>query len=227
MSAAFDAYSKTYSDVVQDSIAFSGLKHDFFVQAKMALLAELFDAHFGAQRPSLLDVGCGVGLMHAPLHSLVGALAGTDPSGAALARARDEHPDVDYREQHGSRMAWPDAAFDVCLATCVFHHVPPHERNALLGDMKRVTRAGGLIILIEHNPFNPLTRLAVRRCPFDHDAVLLSANEGRSLLRQAGLHAIDARHFLVFPFAASLARRIERGLGGIPLGAQFAVFGSV
>lgn len=227
MSAAFDAYSKTYSDVVQDSIAFSGLQHDFFVQAKVRLLGDLFAAHFGATRPALLDVGCGVGVMHGPLRPLVGALAGTDPSTEALARAAAEHPDGDYRAQGGNGLAWPDAAVDVTLAVCVFHHVPPHGRAALLGEMKRVTRAGGLVVVIEHNPWNPLTRVAVRRCPFDHDAVLLGSREGQSLLQGAGLKAVEARHFLLFPFARSWAQRIERGLARLPLGAQFAVFGQV
>jgi ubiquinone/menaquinone biosynthesis C-methylase UbiE len=227
MSAVFDAYSATYGDVVQDSIAFAGLQHDFFVDAKVRLLSALFADHFGSRRPSLLDVGCGVGVMHGPLRNIVGALAGTDVSGDALRCARERHADVDYRQGEGGSLPWPEAAFDAVLAVCVLHHVIPQERRPLLAEMKRVTRPGGLVIVIEHNPWNPLTRLAVRRCPFDRDAVLLSAGEGRTLLHDAGLHGIDARHFLVFPVANRWTERAEKRLRRAPIGAQFAVFGTV
>jgi SAM-dependent methyltransferase len=227
MSAAFDAYSATYGDAVQDSIAFTGLKHDFFVDAKVRLLADIFAEHFGVARPSLADIGCGVGMMHGPLRPIVGALAGTDLSSEALGRARRSHPDVDYREGEGGRLPWTEAAFDAALAVCVFHHVVPTERARLLAEMKRVTRPGGLVVVIEHNPWNPLTRLAVRRCPFDHDAVLLSAREGRSLLRDGGLQAVESRHFLIFPATNLWTQVAERRLRQAPLGAQFAAFGTV
>ena len=54
------------------------------------------------------------------------------------------------------------------------------SRRQLAGfvaDMVRVTRPGGLVCVIEHNPLNPLTRLAVNRCPFDADAVLLRSGQ--------------------------------------------------
>ena len=225
MTSAFDAYGSDYEAVVQDSIAFSGLDHGFFIQAKVMLLADLFAEHFGNARPSLLDVGCGVGVMHRALKPLVGALAGTDPSTEALARASREHPGVDYRRQHGGPLPWEDASFDTTLAVCVFHHVPPPERIALATEMRRVTRPGGLVVIIEHNPYNPLTRLAVARCPFDHDAVLLGAGETRRLLRQAALKRVHSRHFLLFPAANRWTAAAERWLCRVPLGAQFAAFG--
>jgi hypothetical protein len=52
--------------------------------------------------------------------------------------------------------------------------------------MARVTRPGGLICIIEHNALNLLTRLAVNRCPFDADAVLLRSGQSQELLRGAG-----------------------------------------
>jgi SAM-dependent methyltransferase len=227
VTTSFDAYDATYEGVVQDSIAFSGLSHDFFVRAKVTLLAELFARHFGSRRPSLLDVGCGIGVMHALLRDVAGPLAGTDPSAAALARARREHPDVDYRPQDGQALPWPDAAFDVTLAVCVFHHVPLAHRDALLREMRRVTKPGGLVVIIEHNPWNPLTRLAVARCPFDHDAQLLRAGEGRDLLTRAGLGDVRSRHFLVFPRATRWTGVVERWLGSVPVGAQYAASGVV
>src|SRR5262249_21983054 len=90
-------------------------------------------------------------------------------------------------------------------------------------EAKRVVRPGGLVCLIEHNPFNPFTRLAVLRCPFDADAVLLSAREAKRLLASAGLLGIEAGHFLFFPTES--LRPLERRLRKLPLGAQYLAVG--
>jgi SAM-dependent methyltransferase len=225
MSSAFDAYDKTYEAVVQDSIAFSGLKHDFFLEAKVIELKRLFQAHFGDHKPNMLDVGCGVGRMHPLLEGLLSGLSGCDPSADSVARATLDNPRVSYRQSEGSTLPWDTAMFDVTLAVCVFHHVPRQERAALLAQMHRITRPGGLTVIIEHNPWNPLTRLAVARCPFDHDAVLLTAGESKQLLRSAGYQAATSRFFLLLPTRAKLASWVERGTASLPLGAQYLAVG--
>lgn len=227
MTASFDAYRANYEQVVEQSVAFSGLKHDFFIDAKVALLAELFAERFGTEPPRLLDIGCGVGRMHDPLAPIVKALSGCDVSGEAVERARQEHPWADYRHFDGATLPWDDACFDVSLAVCVMHHVPPANWPTFIAEMRRVTRKGGLVAVIEHNPWNPATRLAVARCPFDHDAVLLGARRGRALLQQGGLRAIESRHFLLLPSLARWARRLEHALRAVPLGAQYLAVGEV
>ena len=225
MSSAFDQYRANYEAVVEDSIAFSGLRHEFFLRAKAVLLAELFAERLGTDRPALLDVGCGVGRLHPLLAPIVGRLAGTDVSSEAIARARSEHGDVEYRVIEESRLPWPDESFDVTLAVCVFHHVPPPERAALLIEMRRVVRPGGLVVIIEHNPLNPATRLAVLRCPFDADAVLLGARSTQGLLTRAGLAEVESRYFLAFPSESRWAADLERKLRRVPIGAQYVTFG--
>jgi hypothetical protein len=88
-----------------------------------------------------------------------------------------------------------------------------------------VVRPGGLVCVIEHNPLNPLTRLAVMRCEFDRDAALLRAGQTRRLLEDAGLRAIDTRYFVLLPWATPLMRRIERRLRNLPFGAQYVACG--
>ena len=226
--AEFDAYSTSYDGLVENSVAFSGLKRDFFVAAKIALLAELFAEHIDDRPLSLLDVGCGVGLMHSRLRGIVASLAGTDVSRRAIARAAQEHPEVEYRAFVGAALPWESHVFDVSLAVCVFHHVARRERAALMREMHRVARPGGLVVIIEHNPWNPLTRLAVARCPFDADAELLDARAGRLLMMMAAAFAqVHSRHFLMMPSAAGWSRRIEKRARSLPIGAQYALVGEV
>jgi hypothetical protein len=87
--------------------------------------------------------------------------------------------------------------------------------------MARVTRPGGLVCIIEHNPLNPMTRLAVNRCPFDEDAVLLRSRKCEALLARAGAANIQTSFFLLLPTKMRLARRFETVLGALPFGAQY------
>jgi SAM-dependent methyltransferase len=156
----------------------------------------------------------------------VASLSGIDVSCDSIAQARADNAGVDYRDFDGMNFPFDDASFDLVTAICVVHHIQPAEWMRFAREMCRVTRPGGLVCVIEHNPFNPLTRLAVARCKFDTDAVLLGAGNARKLMSQAGASNVGKRHFLLLPSELKSARRIERALGGLALGAQYAVFGT-
>ncbi len=226
MTELFDSYRSNYRDVVQSSIDFSRLPHSFFMRAKVDLLRELIAGRLGPEKPAMLDVGCGVGSFHPLLRGMVGRLSGIDVSSASIARARADNGDVDYRAFDGRSFPLDDASFDLVTAICVLHHVAPAEWAHFINEMRRVVRPGGLICVIEHNPLNPLTRLAVARCEFDRDAVLLGAGKARKLMAAGGLREIGARYFLLLPWEVKPARRVEGALRNVPLGAQYAAFGT-
>jgi SAM-dependent methyltransferase len=226
MTELFDSYRSNYRDVVQSSIDFSGLPHSFFMRAKADLLRELIARRFGPEKPAMLDVGCGVGSFHPLLRGMVGRLSGIDVSSACIVQARADNHDVDYRTFDGSSFPCDDSDFDLVAATCVLHHVAPAEWLHFIKEMRRVVRPGGLVCVIEHNPLNPLTRVAVTRCEFDRDAVLLGAGKVRRLMAAGGLREIGARYFLLLPWETKPARHVEGALSNVPLGAQYAVFGT-
>ena len=226
MTELFDSYRSSYRDVVQSSIDFSGLPHRFLMRAKADLLRELIARRLGPEQPATLDVGCGVGSFHPLLSGMVGRLSGIDVSSASIAQARADNRGVDYRAFDGRSFPFDDSGFDLVTAICVLHHVAPAEWAHFVNEMRRVARPGGLICVIEHNPLNPLTRLAVARCEFDRDAVLLGAGKARKLMAAGGLREIGARYFLLLPWEAKPVRRVEGALGNLPLGAQYAAFGT-
>ncbi|UQD96786.1 class I SAM-dependent methyltransferase [Bradyrhizobium japonicum] len=226
MSELFDQYRSNYRDVVQSSIDFSGLPHSFFMRSKADLLCDLMARRLGSARPAMLDVGCGVGSFHPLLRGMVGSLTGIDVSSESIEQARADNPGGEYRAFDGRSFPFDDDSFDIVTAICVLHHVAPAQWTNFINEMRRVARPGGLICIIEHNPLNPLTRLAVARCEFDRDAVLLSARKARRLMAASGLQKIGAHHFLLLPWEAEPARRVEGALRRIPLGAQYAAFGT-
>jgi ubiquinone/menaquinone biosynthesis C-methylase UbiE len=222
----FDAYDKSFGAVVQESIDFSGLPHSFFSTAKADALRELIAARLhGMPNPRMLDVGCGVGEFHPFVRGMFGRLCGADVSAASIAQARIRNPEVQYEAYAGQTLPYGSASFDLSIAICVLHHVPPPQWVGFLREMRRVVRPGGLVCLIEHNPFNPLTRLAVARCEFDRDAVLLRAARTRALMADADLRDVQSHYFLMLPSAAPRARRLERCFRHIPLGAQYIASG--
>ena len=93
----------------------------------------------------------------------------------------------------------------------------------LFGEIRRVLRAGGSFFVFEHNPWNPLTRHAVRRCAFDENAVLVAAPLMRRRLQAAGFPPAPAVFRVFFPRALAPLRPLERRLGWAPAGAQYFV----
>jgi SAM-dependent methyltransferase len=227
MAELFDGYRMTYRETVEDSVRFSGLSHEFFLRAKIDVLRRII-AERGLTEPiRALDVGCGIGALHPLARNLLPNLSGCDISGESIARARGDNPQVDYRTYRAPKLPYEDNTFDLAFAICVVHHVPPANWLSFVGEMTRVVRRGGAVVIIEHNPLNPLTSLAVMRCPFDQDAVLLGRRKAEALLASAGIGDIRSEHFLLLPTAAAPARRIERLFGTFPFGAQYACSGSV
>jgi len=225
MSAPFDEYRDSYRDEVEKSISFVGQDLDFFTEAKAEALLRLARDRLGDPATvRALDVGCGPGETDA----LLGAfreLHGVDVSAELVARAAERNPGAVYEHYDGRTLPYADGSFDLAFTICVVHHVPPADWSAFVGELTRVLRPGGVAALVEHNPVNPLTRLAVARCAFDDGAVLIDRRRAVALLRAAGLEPAESRYILFFPWRSTMLRRLERQLGPIPLGAQYVAAG--
>jgi SAM-dependent methyltransferase len=221
-----EGYEDTYREAVEESISFSGAGLDLFTRIKADLLVELAARDLPLPRAGLafLDVGCGPGETDRFLEGRVGSLAGVDVVPGMIERARERNPWAEYQAYaEDDPIPHADASFDVCFAMCVLHHVAPEQRLGLAAEMKRVCRPGGLVVLFEHNPLNPLTRKAVRGCEFDGDAELLGVREASGLLARSGMTP-RRRYIEFFPRDSRLLRGIESRLGWLPLGAQYLVF---
>jgi SAM-dependent methyltransferase len=222
VSEQFDKYRETYVDEVQKSIDFIGKDHDFFTRAKARALLEIAAAELGDLRGvNALDVGCGPGETDVYLLPHVGELHGVDVSAELVERAAVTNPSATYLAYDGSALPYDDETFDLAFAICVVHHVPPTNWRRFVDEMARVVRPGGIVVIAEHNPFNPLTRLAVHRCEFDEDAVLLSRRTAVALQRAAGLTPLESRYILFTPWESDIAERLDRRLRRIALGAQY------
>jgi SAM-dependent methyltransferase len=109
-------------------------------------LAEQYVDLLGVRRGDrVLDVGCGPGVLTAPLVERCGAenVAAVDPSGSFVAAARERFPGVDVHEAAAESLPFADAAFDTALAQLVVQFMA--DPVAGLREMGRVTRPGGIV----------------------------------------------------------------------------------
>jgi len=227
MKPLFDTYGESYDEVMKKSIGFMGQKHDYYTQAKADCILDVLQRlHDGDTRElKVLDVGCGVGKTDGFLFPGLGELAGVDISPVSIEQARRENPQVHYESYDGKSLPFADGTFDAAFLICVLHHVVPAAREALLREVRRILRPGGVLLIFEHNPFNPLTRLVVARCEFDRDAQLLSRHLSARILEETGVPVFEQRYILVSPFRLKGAGWVEYKCRRIPLGAQYYVAG--
>jgi SAM-dependent methyltransferase len=222
----YDRYRDRYREELDQAVSFAGASHEFFTRAKAEELVRLARRHLGDPRKlEALDVGCGIGLTDRHLAGRFRALTGTDVSPGVLETAARENPGVRYELAERGRLLFDDGAFDLAFAVCVIQVVPSTERPRFVTELARVTRPGGLVVVFEHNPFNPLTRLVVRRCEFGEDARMLGMAEAERLLGKNGVAPIDRGFLLVFPSRRERVLALERSLRRLPLGAQYYVAG--
>jgi SAM-dependent methyltransferase len=220
----YDRYRDRYREELDRAVSFAGTSHDFFTRAKAEELVRLARLHLGdPARLEALDVGCGIGLTDRHLAGRFRALSGTDVSPSVLETAARENPGVRYELSERGRLPFDDGAFHLAFAVCVVQVVAPEERPRFVAELARVTRQGGLAVVFEHNPLNPLTRFVVHRCEFGEDARMLRMAEAERLFHENGLAPVDRGFLLLFPSRRKRVLALERALRPLPLGAQYYV----
>jgi SAM-dependent methyltransferase len=225
INAEFDSFADNYEELLSDPIRDRFAKSsEYFHRCKLnALLRYLKKEDKDPQSLTWLDLGCGRGdLLHLG-SSKFRAAYGCDVSPASL-----KYCNVPVRVQE-SPTSIPFAArsFDVVTAACVYHHVDSGERIALTESARSVLRTGGIFGIFEHNPYNLLTQIIVRRSPVDVNAVLLYPSETIALMKRAGFNKIAVFYYLFFPEIGKgiMVPFLESWLHWLPLGGQYAVFG--
>jgi SAM-dependent methyltransferase len=233
--SVFDQVARDYERIHERSLPPGVHSADFIEQRAATARQWILDGYTGSEF-CYLDFGCGNGRM---LKSLLASdairplvengrvkLFGFDTSVESIKEARSLAGDdpvcllSDWRELPGS------VRFDFIISCHVFHHIPPAQRAATIQTLRDRMKPASRLVIWEHNPFNPFTRLIVKMCPFDGDARLLTLNATQALLRQNAFRPLQHAYVNLFPprwlrFAPWAA--IESRLCGLPVGAQYWV----
>jgi len=221
----FDQLSPSYDELLRDPIRerFTGQEPGFFHRRKADLIRRFFRRRgMSTSGFRYLDVGCGKGELLGLLQPDFKQVAGCDVSQEMMQQVTEIETRV---QKHPLRIPFGDAEFEPATAVCVYHHIPAPDHPTLTSEIARVLRPGGTFCMIEHNPFNPVTRLIMSRTLVDADAILLPASQACRLAAAAGLAPIAQDYFLYLPRALyRYLGRLEGALAKAPLGGQYAVF---
>ena len=152
-------------------------------------------------RLSVLDVGCGGGLLAEPLTRLGASVTGVDASKAGIGAAR-EHASkaglaIDYRQVTIENLICEEAAFDAVIASEVIEHVV--DVPLFMAGLSSLTRPGGVIVLTTLNRSarslvlaKLLAECVIRKIPKGtHDwSKFLTPKELKSAMQVAGIRPV-------------------------------------
>ena len=104
----------------------------------------------------VLDVGTGPGYLALAASNLVGpdgGAVGIDASPEMIDRARTraarQGSRAEYLVAAAESLPFDDDSFDVVVSRLVFHHLPGDVKTAALGEVARVLKPGGRILLVD------------------------------------------------------------------------------
>jgi SAM-dependent methyltransferase len=222
--AEFDLVADEYESQHRQNIAITGESPEFFAAYKVYVLASFASGLLPAPA-RILDFGSGIGNSISFFRKYFpdASLTCADASSRSIELSRKRFPGQEhYTLITGDKIPHEDNAFDLTFSACVFHHIPHKDHRHWLTELLRVTRSGGLLVIFEHNPLNPLTVRAVNTCPFDQNAKLIRSKTLSQSMTDAGWARSEICYHLFFPRMLAALRPIEKHLSWFPVGAQYS-----
>ena len=231
----FDRVARDYERIHNRSLP-PGVRSDDFIRQRAATVARWLSAGYSGKEVCYLDFGCGNGRM---LKSLLESnavmplveqgrlrLFGFDTSVESVNEARCLIGDDRVCLVSDLNHLPGDIRFDFVICCHVFHHIPPAERAQTAAGLATRMNPLARLVIWEHNPFNPITRLLVKMCPFDDDVRLLTLNSTKALFGKNAFRFIQHAYVNVVPpgwLRLKALSTIEKRLMHSPVGAQYWV----
>ncbi|MEZ5264865.1 MAG: class I SAM-dependent methyltransferase [Acidimicrobiales bacterium] len=170
--------------------------------------------HVALAGATVIDVGCGAGVLSRALRARGADVWGVECSAALLERARAADPDhADrYVEGVGQSLPFVSGFADAVVYSYALHHVPEDLMGAALDEAARVLRSEGILYVVEPEAAGP--SFEVVRIVDDETGVRAAAQ--RALLGVAA-HGFVPRATFAYTSElvhADLQSMIDRVLGG-------------
>jgi ubiquinone/menaquinone biosynthesis C-methylase UbiE len=137
----------------------------FFGGRRRRVFTQLAAASGARPGDRVLDVGCGSGYFTRVMAQAVapgGTAQGIEPSGEAIAQAKSltHLANCTFSEGVAEALDAPDSSYDVVVSSLTIHHLPEALRPQAIGEIFRVLRPGGSVLIADSRP--PATRIGRR-----------------------------------------------------------------
>ncbi len=182
----FDALESRFKSEVQ--------LEDFRLQAILEIARTL-----GTRR--ILDLGCGKGRFAKELAKDGIAVVGTDISRKMLVSSTI----ADRVRSNVVQLPFASDAFDMVIAIEVIEHIPNYKLQTLIGELRRVVRHDGCILILDKN----IASLSSRGW-FLPNVLLKRVDEWRGLWMYRGSDPVRERWFWPRAFARRLGKHFGR-----------------
>lgn len=99
----------------------------------------------------VLDVATGTGEQAFAFADRAAEVVGVDLSDAMLeiARRKNRHSNITFQQADAAALPFPDESFDVACISFALHEMPRSIRERALGEMSRVVRHAGRIVVVD------------------------------------------------------------------------------
>ena len=146
---------------------------------------------------AVLDVGCGSGNFTRVMAAAVapdGTAHGVDPSDEAIsyARRRTRLANCTFSDGIAETLDAPDGSYDVVVSSLMIHHLPEGLRPQAIGEMFRVLRPGGSVLIAEFRP--PSSRIGRRLIGSLHSPAMAKNRVDllEPMVREAGFEQVHS-----------------------------------
>ncbi|MBI5578855.1 MAG: class I SAM-dependent methyltransferase [Deltaproteobacteria bacterium] len=231
----FDQVARDYEKIHNQSLP-PGVHSADFIRQRAACVIRWVSEETSGKECCYLDFGCGNGRMlkclleSDPVKPLVEQgrlrLFGFDTSVQSINEAKSLMGDDRVcLVSDLNALPW-GVRFDLVISCHVFHHIPLAERATAVNILRNRMKPSSRLIIWEHNPFNPFTRMLVKMCPFDADARLLTLNATKTLFEKNSFRCREHAYVNIFPprwLRLNAVSATEVRLSRLPIGAQYWV----
>ncbi len=145
----------------------------------------------------VLDVATGTGQQAFAFARRGCRVVGVDLTNAMLAVARRHNDEglVDFEQGDATRLRFADGTFDITCISYALHDMPPGIREKVLGEMARVTRNGGRIIIVDYAlPASPVARALLQGLTSLYESGYYRefvAADLRAIVTRSGIEILD------------------------------------
>ena len=221
--SGFDEFAPNYDSALSEGLSVSGEGKEYFARRRIEWLDRQLK-QIGEKPLNVMDYGCGTGSSTPYFFEIlnVRSVIGVDSSFESIKIAQQTYGCANSQFLQPKDYS-PSEELDLLFCNGVFHHIPPNERDKAVNFLHRSVRRGGLLGFWENNPWNPGTRLVMKRIPFDRDAITLTALESRQMLRRCGFEILRTDFLFIFPRVLRGLRGIEPFVSRLPVGAQYQI----